>query len=54
MAEDLKMVHTRGRGLLRGWWLSVVRPKVSFWPVGSTSPRNCSSRRGGCCVVTAW
>jgi hypothetical protein len=25
MAEALGTVHTRGRGLLRGWW----------WPVGS-------------------
>jgi hypothetical protein len=31
MAEALGTVHTRGRGLLRGWW----------WPVGgSTSPGN--------------
>jgi hypothetical protein len=39
MALVLGMVDTRGRRLLWGWWWP-VRPKVSFWPDGSTSPGN--------------
>jgi hypothetical protein len=40
--EALGTVHMRGRGLLWRWWWP-ASPKISFWPDGSTCPRNYES-----------
>jgi hypothetical protein len=37
MAEALGIVHTRGRGLLQGWWWS-VGPKLGFDKMAATVP----------------